>query len=209
MRRWIYIVCILLLGVLLSACNVTRHLPSNTYLLQKVKIKEDKSVPRNERIQSDDMTKYLRQKPNKQFLGTDFYVWIYLMANPNKHNGWNNLKRRMGEEPVLFNMRDTERSAENLKLYLDSRGYYSSEVDFSVDTTSKHKRASVTYMLKQGEPYLISSISYDFRDQFLQPIIMPDTVNTLLHDGDIFDISVLDSERERIAQYLKDRGYYN
>ena len=209
MRRWIYIVCILLLGVLLSACNVTRHLPSNTYLLQKVKIKEDKSVPRNERIQSDDMTKYLRQKPNKQFLGTDFYVWIYLMANPNKHNGWNNLKRRMGEEPVLFNMRDTERSAENLKLYLDSRGYYSSEVDFSVDTTSKHKRASVTYMLKQGEPYLISSISYDFRDQFLQPIIMPDTVNTLLHNGDIFDISVLDSERERIAQYLKDRGYYN
>ena len=63
--------------------------------------------------------------------------------------------------------------------------------------------------MKQGKPYYISSISYDFRDQFLEPIILPDTVNTLLHNGDIFDISVLEAERNRIALYLKDRGYYN
>ena len=209
MRRLVYIVCSLLLGVMLSACNVTRHIPSNEYLLQRVKIEEDKSAPRAERIKSDEVTKYLRQKPNKHFLGTDFYVWIYLMANPKKDNGWNNLKRRMGEEPVFFNMRDTKRSASNLKLYLDSRGYYSSEVDFSVDTTYRRQRAKVTYSLKQGKPYQISSISYDFRDRFLEPIVLPDTVNTLLHRGDIFDISVLNSERERIALYLKDRGYYN
>ena len=34
-------------------------------------------------------------------------------------------------------------------------------------------------------------------------------VNTLLHTGDIYDVSVLDAERERIAAYLKERGYYN
>ena len=39
-------------------------------------------------------------------------------------------------------------------------------------------------------------------------IIMPDSVNTLLHVGNIFDITVLDRERERIASYLRDRGYY-
>ena len=200
---------VLLAGVLLSACNVTRHIPSDAYLLQRVKIEEDKNTPRSERVKSDDVTKYLRQKPNKHFLGTDFYAWIYLMANPEKDNWWNDLKRRMGEEPVLFNMRDTERSVSNLKLYLESRGYYSSEVDFKVDTTYRRKRAKVTYSLKQGKPYYISSISYDFRDQFLEPILLPDTVNTLLHRNDVFDISVLDAERERIALYLKDRGYYN
>ena len=209
MRRFGYMVVLLLAGVLLSACNITRHIPSDTYLLQRVKIVEDKDTPRSERIKSDDVTKYLRQKPNKHFLGTDFYAWVYLMANPEKDNWWNNLKRRMGEEPVLFSMRDTERSASNLKLYLESRGYYSSEVEFEVDTTYRYKRAKVAYSLKQGKPYYISSISYDFRDQFLEPILLPDTVNTLLHRGDVFDISVLDSERERIALYLKDRGYYN
>lgn len=209
MRRWLYIVCCVALGLTLSACNVTRLIPSDSYLLQRVKIEEDKSAPRAERIKSEEVTKYLRQKPNKHFLGTDFYAWIYLMADPGRDNWWNNLKRKMGEEPVLFNMRDTERSASNLKLYLDSRGYYSSKVDYKVDTTYRRKRAKVAYSLKQGKPYHISSISYDFKDQFLEPIILPDTVNTLLHKGDIFDISVLEAERERIALYLKDRGYYN
>ncbi len=209
MRRFAYIVVALLVGVLLSSCNVTRLIPSNDYLLQRVKVEEDKSLPRSERIKGDEVTKYIRQKPNKHFLGTDFYAWIYLMANPEKDNGWNNLKRKMGEPPVLFNMRDTERSASNLKVYLDSRGYYSSDVDFEVDTTYRHKRAKVTYSLHQGKPYHISSISYDFRDRNLEPVLLPDTINTLLHKGDIFDISVLEAERQRIALYLKDRGYYN
>ncbi len=209
MRRWRYILFGVVLGVTLSACNVTKHIPSDAYFLQKAKIEEDKDAPRNERIKSDDVTKYMRQKPNKRFLGTDFYAWIYLMANPEKDNWWNNLKRKMGEEPVLFNERDTKRSAENLKLYLESRGYYSSDVTYRVDTTSRHKRAKVYYTLKQGKPYHISSISYDFRDQFLGPVLLPDTANTLLHKGEIFDISVLEAERNRISSYLKDRGYYN
>ena len=89
----------LAVGVLLSSCSVTRLIPSDAYLLQRVKVDEDKSAPRSERVKSDEVTKYIRQKPNKHFLGTDFYAWIYLMANPERDNWWNNLKRKMGEEP--------------------------------------------------------------------------------------------------------------
>ena len=208
MRRWRYILCSIVLGLTLSACNITSLIPSNEYLLQRVKIEEDKETPREERIKADDVTKYLRQKPNKRFLGTDFYAWVYMMADPEKDNWWNNLKRKMGEKPVFFNERDTKRSVSNLKLYLETCGYYDSDVTFKVDTTSRYKRAKVTYSLKQGKPYYISSISYDFRDPFLEPILLPDTVNTLLHKGDIFDISVLDEERTRITMFLRDRGYY-
>ena len=77
MKRLVCVVCCLLVGLLFSACNVTRHIPSDTYLLQRIKIEEDKEAPRSERIKSDEVTKYLRQKPNKHFLGTDFYAWIY------------------------------------------------------------------------------------------------------------------------------------
>ena len=209
MRKWRYILCFLALGVSLSACNVTRLIPSDSYFLQKAKIEEDKNAPRDERIKSDDVFRYLRQKPNKRFIGTNFYAWIYLMANPEKDNWWNNLKRKMGEPPVLFNEDDTKRSVSNLKVYLESRGYYSSDVTYKVDTTSQHKRAKVYYYLNQGAPYLIDSISYEFKDRFLEPVVLPDTVNTLLHKGEIFDISILDAERARIASYLKDKGYYN
>ena len=199
----------MVVALMFASCNVTSLLPSNEYLLQKVKVEEDKDIPRRERIKSDEVTRYIRQTPNKRFLGSDFYVWIYLMAKPEKDNWWNNLKRRVGEVPILFNMRDTERSVLNLKTYLDSRGYYSSQVSFAVDTTYRKRRAKVIYSFKQGKPYHIDTISYEFRDRFLEPILLPDTVNTLLHKGDIFDISVLDKERERIALYLKDRGYYS
>ena len=207
-KRMLFAIAILAVSLLGSSCNVTRKLPKDSYLLQKVKIEDDKSVPRKERIAASEVGKYVRQKPNKHFLGTDFYVWVYNLANPQKDNWWNRFKRKIGEEPVLFDMSATEKSAENLKIYLNSRGYFASEVAFAVDTVSHRRRAHVTYSLRQNRAYRIGDITYLYRDRFLEPILAPDTVNSLLHRGDIFDITVLDKERERIAKYLKDRGYY-
>ena len=209
MRRCVYIFLVAVAAILLSSCNVTRHLPEGTYLLQKVKINTDKEATGKERITSDELYKYIRQRPNKHFLGTNFYVEVYNLANPEKDNWWNNLKRRIGEEPVLLDMNDTEKSVDNLKIYLDSRGYFASKVAYSVDTVSTHKRAKVTYSFKQGKPYIIDKIRYDFKDRFLEPILLPDSVNRLIHTGDIFNIATLDAERERIATMLKDRGYYS
>lgn len=202
-------VVILLLGILCSACSVTRKLSEGEYLLQKVKIEADKEAPRKERITAPMLEQYVRQTPNKHFLGTNFYVWTYNLANPHKDNWWNNLKRKIGEAPILFDEGLTEKSAQNLKTYMNSRGYYSSSVEFEVDTTRRRKRAYVTYRTHQGEPYRITSLSYDFRDKQLAPIIEADTARSLLKVGNIFDITVLDKERERIATYLNDRGYFN
>ncbi len=196
-------------GFLCQACSVTRHIPDGEYLVQRVKIEDDKSTPRKERIPASELEKYVRQSPNKRFLGTNFYVWMYEQANPAKDNWWNNWKRKIGQAPVLLDMSLTERSAQNLKVYMDSRGFFESKSSFEVDTTSRPKRAMITYRTKQGEPYRIDSIAYDFRDKFLEQIILPDTAHSLLHTGDIYNIAVLDKERERIAYYLKQRGYYN
>ncbi len=198
-----------LLGILCSACSVTRKLSDGEYFLQRVKIEDDKQIPRDERITSYTLEQYVRQTPNKRFLGTNFYVWTYNLANPQKKNWWNDLKRKVGEEPVLLDLSLTHKSAQNLKTYMDSRGYYSSNVTYEIDTTRRPKRAYVTFRTHQGEPYRISSISYDFRDRELAPVIEADSASSLLHVGEIFDITTLDKERERIATYLNNRGYYN
>ena len=206
---WMRLVMIALLGILCSACSVTRKLSDGEYFLQRVKIEDDKETPKDERITSYTMEQYVRQTPNKRFLGTNFYVWSYNLANPKKNNWWNNLKRKIGEKPVLLDLSLTHKSAQNLKTYMDSRGYYSSSVNYDIDTTRRPKRAYVTFRTHQGEPYRISSISYDFRDKLLAPVIEADTASSLLHVGEIFDITVLDKERERIATYLNNRGYYH
>ena len=203
------ILAVAVLGFFCSACSVTRKIPEGQYLLQKVTIESDKSTPRKERITAADLEKYVRQTPNKRFLGTNFYVWLYEQANPGKQNWWNNWKRKIGQEPVLLDMSLTERSAQNLKVYMDTRGFFSSQATFEVDTTSRRRRAKVVYRTRQGEPYRIDSISYDFQDKFLEQIILPDTANTLIRPGRVFDIAVLDRERERVTAFLKERGYYN
>ena len=209
MRVLRQIAIVALLSIVCSACSVTRHLGEGEYLVQDVDIKIDRHTPKADRIQAETFEQYVRQTPNKHFLGTNFYVWVYNKANPAKDNWWNKMKRRIGEEPVLLDMSLTQKSAQNLKTYMDSRGYYDSEVTFAVDTTRKRNRAYVTYSVTQGEPYYIESLSYEFRDEGLEPVVLADTANSLISEGDRFDITLLDKERARIARYLNDRGYFN
>lgn len=207
--RGVRTLAIALLSLLGSACSVTRHIPQGSYLLTKVSVETDHEAPRSERITSSELEKYIRQSPNKRFLGTYFYVWLYEQADTVKHNRWNNWKRKIGEAPVLLDMNLTERSVQNFKIYLDSKGFYASEASYELDTTRHPRKASITYRIRQGAPYRIDTIAYDFRDQFLRPLILADTAHSLIHAGDIFDITQLDAERTRIATYLKQRGYYN
>ena len=204
--RWLFCG---VLGFLCPACSVTRHIPEGSYLLQKVTVEEDKETPRRERITADELERYIRQTPNKRLLGTNFYVWLYEQADSSKHNGWNNWKRRVGQAPVLIDRSLMRKSVENLKIYMDSRGYYASQASCEVDTLVRRRRAKVTYRVRQHLPYRIRSVSYEFRDRSLEPLVLPDTLHTLLHRGDIFDISVLDRERGRITARLRERGYFN
>ena len=209
MKSLYRIVLCLLAVAAVQGCSVTRQIPDGQYFLQKVSIEDDRTVPKHERITADELGNYARQSPNKRLLGTNLYVWVYGMANPEKHNRWNNFKRRFGQAPVLYDSLLTVRSAENMKIYLDSRGYYSSDVTFEVDTVKRPKRAYVTFRAHQREPYRISSVKYDFRDKYLAHIMAPDTASSLVRRGDILDISVLDTERKRVTDYLRQRGYYN
>ncbi|MEG1645715.1 MAG: BamA/TamA family outer membrane protein, partial [Alistipes sp.] len=209
MKRFRWVIILVLLGFFSSACTVTRHFKSGEYLLQKVQIEDDKQTPKAERITASELKRYMRQSPNKHFFGTNFYIWVYNLANPDKENWWNNFKRKIGQAPVILDRTLTEKSADNFKAYMDSRGFFASQATFEIDTLSKHKKARVTYRTKQGEPYRINRLTYDFRDAFLPQIILPDTAHTLIRTGNVFDIGVLNKERERITAYLQQRGYFN
>lgn len=193
------------------SCSVTRDLPEGTYLLSSVRFEEDKSVPRDRRItvDKDGLDTYVRQSPNKKIFGLDFYVWVYEHANPEKHDWWNNFKRKIGEEPVLLDSALTVKSVQNLETYLQTRGYFSSDVECKVDTIAKRRRVKMTYKIEQGLPTRIDSLSYDFRDSSLRSVILADTAVSLLNRGDILDISRLDDERNRIAAWLNNRGYFD
>ena len=206
---WRYIL-LFVVAITLAACNVTRNIPEGSYLLSRVKIVADESAPRAERITNDkdDLSRLVRQTPNKRFLGTNFFVWVYERANPEKDDKWNNFMRRIGEEPVILNQDLTDKSVQNLETYMRTRGYYSSSVSYNIDTL-RRRRVELTYNLTQGTPTRIGSLQYRFYDEPLRGVILADTQNSRIQQGDILDITQLDEERNRISSYLNNRGYFD
>ena len=198
-------------GVVIFAisCSVTSSLSEGEYLLTQVDIEADKSVPRKERI-TVEKSRYIRQVPNKRILGFNFHVWVYQNAHHIKNERINSFMRKVGEEPVLVDTALTERSVQNLQTYLHKRGYFSSSVTCDIDTsTLRPHRAKITYSIEQGPATRIDDVTYRFRDTSLRSIILADTASSLIVRGAIFDESVLEAERNRIATMLNNNGYYD
>lgn len=202
---------LMFVGVVIFAisCSVTSSLSEGEYLLTQVDIEADKSVPRKERI-TVEKSRYIRQVPNKRILGFNFHVWVYQNAHHIKNERINSFMRKVGEEPVLVDTALTERSVQNLQTYLHKRGYFSSSVTCDIDTsTLRPHRAKITYSIEQGPATRIDDVTYRFRDTSLRSIILADTASSLIVRGAIFDESVLEAERNRIATMLNNNGYYD
>jgi len=185
----------------MASCSSTKYVPEDRYLLGKYKLKLDDSD-----LKTRDMDAYIKPKPNKKVLGMRFYLGLYNMSGE-KDNGMNRWLRRIGEEPVLYDQYEAEGNNKQLGLYMRNKGYYHSTVNDTVEF--KRGKAKVSYDIKAGGPYRIRRVSYILEDTTLNSIILPDSVNTLLHPGDLFDVDVMQEERARIEERLRRRGYYN
>lgn len=211
MERRELLTYLLLLAVLLalSSCSATRRVPQGDYLLAKNKIESDKKTHRKERIMPQDVERFIQLKPNRKFLGTNFYLHMHNLANPDttRRGFFNRLFRKIGEPPVLLDSMMAERTADYIYNYTVYSGFYNADVSYRVDTT-RNRKAKVVYEIEQNQPYRIGKVEYEFRDEFLRPIILEDSANSYLKSGDVLDGNVLSSERTRISDYLKNRGYY-
>lgn len=196
----------LTLALVLSSCSVTRHIPQGSYLLERNKIEVDHQTPKDERLTEAELGRFVRQSPNKKFLGTNLFLWIYSLANPDKNTALNRLMRRTGVEPVLLDTTQISRSTAMIESYMDNCGFFNSRETYTLDTA--RKRATVIYHTYQGTPYRIGKISYGFKDNSLRPVILQDTAASLLHTGEVFSQNTLEAERTRITNTLRDKGYY-
>jgi outer membrane protein assembly factor BamA len=111
-----------------------------------------------------------------------------------------------GESPVIFDSTLMAGSLKQIKLFLQSKGYFQSKVHDSVAV--KKKKAKVFYIIDPGKPYKINSIHYTSEDTALLPEIHADSVNCLLNVGDNYNYDMFSKERDRIAAHLNNIGYY-
>ncbi len=194
---------IFVLITILAGCSTSRFVPENQYLLNQNIIKIDHRT-----IKPEQLSIYIQQKPNKRiFQLVRIHLHLYnLLCNESDRGPLNWIGKTMGEPPVIYDRFLTQKTITQLKTYLANRGYYNAEVKDSL--VYGNRSVTVYYVVRTSEPYRIESFQYNFADPRLESLILPDTLNSPLRKGEVFDIELFEKERQRITRKLRENGFY-
>ena len=194
---------ILLVVLFASACNTTKYVPENEYLLNKVSIASD-----NKPNTKEETKTYIRQVPNAAVFGLfKLQLGLYNLSGSDSTKWWNRFWKRVGDEPVIYNPQLTSVTENQISQLFRNRGYMNAEVNSDI-SHPKEKIAEVTYNIKSNIPYRIRSYSVNINYPELLQIAL-DTARSLIKHGNLFDSDVLDDERDRITSRFRNLGYYN
>ena len=192
----------LLISLILASCATTKHVPDGSFLLDEVKITTD-----NKNIKPSNLTPYLRQIPNaKWFSLFKTQLSVYSLSGKDSTKWINRALRKIGDAPVLYDEYEALRTEEELLKAVQNMGYMSAAIESKVDI--KKKKLKLSYDITAGDPYTVQSLNLDIQDSLIADYLKMDSINSLLAEGMIFDVNVLDAERQRITDYLLRNGYY-
>lgn len=196
----------LLITLLNVGCNTMRYVPKNEALLVKNRVKLNN--PKETKLKTNELANFIKQNPNRKLLGLPIYLGFYNITDTAKHNKWHKFwGEKVGEAPVILDSALVVRSTSDMEIYLESKGYLNAKVEDTIAVNPKRK-ATVTYKVDTQEPFVISAVEYDIKDNFIKPIIEKDTTNSNVKVGEIFERSILSSERTRITDNLRNLGFW-
>lgn len=219
MNRYSLLACCLLLLSLLS-CRSTKYVPEGQFLLSKLEINLD-SVARADKLREEELLPYLGQKTNTKLFGQfNWGLGIYNMSKK-KSNSWLNRRlRAWGEAPVIYNEQEAEYGRTSLTSALYNMGYLDAVVEHRLDTIASQKVRSI-YGLDLGRRRHISHHESSISDPVLRALILPEdtllqkrdtqheSYTSLLDSGAVLSPNLMQAERKRITQILRNRGHWD
>ncbi len=195
-----------IIALLFSACNVTKFVPEDKYLLNKVHVR----VSDTKEVDTDDLRSYLRQTPNTEILGfwklqLDIYNTAPLDTTTKSNKRLARNAHKIGEAPEIFDEDLTAASMFHLQKAMQNKGYFEATVDTAISV--KKRKLDLTYNITAGQPYHLRDCSYLLPQTDLKAVAT-DSHRTLLKKGVLFDADMLNAERKRIETELRHQGYF-
>lgn len=205
-KRRTHISLLILILLSLAACHPARKVERRGgYILVKNTIKKH-----NAYLPTDELEGFLQQNSMTGRLAPYFRPGVFFYENSLKgHETKFKLFQRksLGKKPVILDTFMVMRTVDKLEKYLKNKGFYHSTVSKSIKYN--RKTASVTYDINSGPPCIVRKFNYVIPDSIMSHFIMADTSGGKLRTGMIYDTYFLDDERDRIANMLRNNGYFN
>lgn len=117
------------------------------------------------------------------------------------------LMTAVGEPPVFYDSTVMLQSAENIKSYLQSGGFFNAEV--TPEPVTVNHKTKITYRVKENRPHLIEKVKYTIPDPTIDSILTNYIKKeSAIEPGERYQANALTLEREQINRILKDNGYF-
>tara|TARA_R110002051_G_scaffold11519_4_gene41594 strand:+ start:841 stop:3399 length:2559 start_codon:yes stop_codon:yes gene_type:complete len=228
-----------LLAIVLLSCNSLKKVEDDEYLVIKNTIYADSIKINNEELQSLIYQKpnstvlgyplrlnlYNLAKENPD---SSFNAWMHKKENRKKRltkllstkqvnrlgesflvKGLSNWLEDIGEAPTVLDTTRTRLSLARLSAYYQGMGYFTNNTSYEIDTTKQNKKAKINYHIKLGNPYMIDSLGNDISSRAIDSLYFLNSANSLVKEGQQFNLSNFNKERERLTGVFRNNGIRN
>lgn len=213
-KNFLYLAAALAATMLMASCvSVEKFLQPDERVLNKNQyeiVTADGDKPSKEIDDAlSDMRKYVKQTPNTHLLGIGprFSMRVYCLSNPDKDNFWHKYLRRKGSAPVVYSEAAAIHTCQQLTGLLESKGCFHSSVSFDTVHVRKHD-LNVVYKINAARRYLIDNVTFRAESAEVDKLLREWKDESLLKAGDYYDQDKMDEERTRVADRLRNEGYY-
>ncbi len=121
--------------------------------------------------------------------------------------GVNNWFLTKGEAPVIYDPVKASRSANTLRDYYISQGFFEAEVTHDLDSV-KEKQVRVNYRITPREQYYIDSVSTEIESVTLDSIYNSHREESFLKKGNPFVFEDFEREEARLVSLFRNNGIY-
>lgn len=208
----------LLLCLLCLSCSTTKNLPEGAVLytgISKIDI-QNEDVSEAGRSTVEELDAALDYPPNNALLGSSsvrvpfpFGLWVYnaFVNKEGKLSRW--IFNKLAAKPVLISTVNPDVRVKVARNLLNEYGYFNGATAYELVPDKKDPRkAKIAYQITMNPPYTIDSIYYVPMRNRVDSLLPRVSGERLIRKGDNFNVVRLQEERERIADMLRDNGYY-
>ncbi len=200
-----------------TACSSTSGVPDDDQLFIGLKKIAYNNYEKNDHFVSiqEEVEAALATAPNGALFGSSYYrtpfpyrLWIWNAFNKSESPIGKWITKSFGKRPVLMSWVNPTLRAQVAQQMLRAHGYFGANVSYEITEQKNPKEAKIAYDVNLGHLYTIDSLSYRNYPQEAMSLIEADSANAAIHNGDAFDVSTLDGERNRISNLLRNHGYF-
>lgn len=201
----------ILIAIGAGSCNSTKYLSDSQVLYDRgeIEVHIDSLDKKRKNSFEEYLEELLLPKPNAKLFGWRYKLnMYYLGGGEEKSNSFfKKFYKKRGEPPVLMSDVNREYNENLIRNRLENLGFFNAVV--SSDTSINGKIGNINYNAYPGKIFRINSLTYDIAEKNqLGKDIIASREKSLIQKGKNYNLETIISERERVDNDLKNRGYY-